>query len=147
MAKRKPRDGSFIEIAVSDGSVACARVLPNAQLAVYESRVKPGTKAEPEQFLGTKIAFVTAVMNSAYRSDRWVVSGWAALEPEFESPFFYAMKDKLTGAYSLYRSTDGAIEAASKEQCEALEPAAVWDAEHIDERLKVGEIPARFLLI
>ncbi len=147
MTKRKPRVGSFIKIAVSDGSVACARVLPNAQLAVYESRVKPGTEAEPERFLGTKIAFVTTVMNSAYRRDEWVVSGWAALEPEFESPFFYAMKDRFTGAYSLYRSTDGAIEPASKERCETLEPAAIWGAEHIDERLKVGEIPAAFRLI
>lgn len=146
MAKRKPRVGSFIEISVSDGSVACARVLPNAQLAVYELRVKPGTKVEPQQLLGTKVAFVTAVMSSEYHRDEWVVSGWAALEPQLERPFYYSMKDRFTGAYSLYRSSDGAIEPASKEQCEALEPAAVWDAEHIDERLRIGAIPAGYRL-
>ena len=146
MAKRKPRVGSFVEIAVSDGSVACARVLPNAQLAVYKARVTPGSKAIPERFLGAEVEFVTTVMNSAYRRDEWVVVGWAALESEFERPFLYSMKDVSTGTYSRYRSSDGAIERASREECEALEPAAVWEAEQIDERLKLGMIPPGFFL-
>ncbi len=144
MAKRKPRVGSFVEISVSDGSFAYARVLPNSQLAVYTSRVKPNAQVASKHFLASEVSFVTTVMNSAFRSDKWAVFDWAALEPEFDRPFFYFMHDAISGVYSIYRSTDGAITPASRSECEDLEPAAVWEAEHLDERLRLGAIPAGY---
>jgi hypothetical protein len=51
-----------------------------------------------------------------------------------EQPWFFK-EDPISHALSRYRGGGGDEVPASAEQCEGLECAAVWEAEHVVERL------------
>lgn len=75
-------------------------------------------------------------MKAAFTSGRWQVVGFRSLEPELSSPVEYFMKDRLTGRYSIYRSSDGHTRESTFEECKVLEAAAAWEAEHVEDRLR-----------
>lgn len=135
MATRKPREGSLLRISLGDGTDAFARVLPNSQVAVYQYRVSQGD-APPSGVLGSRPLWKLTVMKSALISGRWQVVDVQPLEPELAMPVEYFMKDQLTGRYSVYRSSDGHTRDSTFEECKGLEAAAVWEAEHIEDRLR-----------
>ncbi|HEY0158466.1 MAG TPA: hypothetical protein VGF28_14380 [Thermoanaerobaculia bacterium] len=73
-------------------------------------------------------------MNRAITSGRWKVLGHVPLdEPLQREPAFFK-QDPLSGELTLYRS--GTEYPASAEECQELERAAVWDPEHVEDRLR-----------
>lgn len=135
MATRKPREGSLLRISMGDGTDAFARVLPNSQIAIYAHRTLQADVLSPGVF-DSKILWKLTVMKSALMSGRWPVVDYRLLEPELLSPVHYFIKDRLTGQYSIYRSSDGETRQSNFEECKALEAAAAWEAEHIEDRLR-----------
>lgn len=135
MATRKPREGSLLRISLGDGTDAFARVLLNSQVAVYAHRVSQGD-APPPGLLGSKPLWKLTVMKSALTSGRWQVVDVRPLEPELASPVEYFMRDRLTGRFSIYRSSDGYTRDSTFEECMGLEAAAAWEAEHVEDRLR-----------
>ena len=75
-------------------------------------------------------------MKSALTSGKWPVVDFRPLESELASPVEYFIKDRLTGQYSVYRSSDGHTRESTYEECKTLEAAAVWEAEHVEDRLR-----------
>jgi len=61
------------------------------------------------------------------------------LSPESRTePFFYK-QDAITGRLALYHSTFASTNwerPASREECAGLEAAAVWEPEHVEDRLR-----------
>jgi len=135
MATRKPREGSLLRISLGDGTDVFARVIPNSQVAVYAHRVSQGDAPPPGVF-GSKPLWKLTVMKSALISGRWKVVDARPLEPELASPVEYFMRDRLTGRYSVYRSSDGHTRDSTFEECKGLEAAAAWEAEHVEDRLR-----------
>ena len=135
MATRKPREGSLLRISLSDGTDAFARVLPNSQVAVYAHRASQDEAPSPAVF-DSQILWKLTVMKSALISGRWQVVDYRPLEPDLVSPVEYFIKDRLTGRYSVYRSSDGHTRESSFEECKVLEAGAAWEAEHVEDRLR-----------
>jgi hypothetical protein len=135
MAMRKPREGSLLRISLEDGTDAFARVLPNGQIAIYAHRVSRSDATPPDVF-GSKPLWKLTVMKYALTSGKWRVVDFRPLEPELTSPVEYFMKDVFTGRFSIYRSSDGHIKDSTFEECRELEAAAVWDPEHVEDRLR-----------
>jgi hypothetical protein len=75
-------------------------------------------------------------MKSAFVSARWPKVDYRALEPELATPTDYFMKDKQTGRFSIYRSSDGSTRDSTYDECKGLEAAAVWEPEHVEDRLR-----------
>jgi len=135
MATRNPREGSLLRISLGDGTDAFARVLPNSQVAIYAHRASHADVVSPVIF-DSKILWKLTVTKSALVSGRWPVVDCRPLESELVSPVDYFIKDRLTGRYSVYRSADGRIRESSLEECKALEAAAAWEAEHVEDRIR-----------
>jgi hypothetical protein len=135
MAINRPREGSLLRIDLKDGTDAFARVLANSQVAIYSHHVPHGSDVLLSAVYGSEILFRLTVMKSALVSGRWPVVDHRPLERELTSATEYFIKDKLTGQFSVYRSSDGSTRASSYEECKALEAAAAWEADHVEERL------------
>lgn len=135
MGMRKPREGSLLRISLGDETDAFARVLPNSQVAVYAHRALQADSLSPAVF-DSRILWKLTVMKSALTSGRWQVVDFRPLEPELVSPVEYFIRDRLTGRYSVYRSSDGHTRDSTFEECKELEAAAAWEAEHIEERIR-----------
>ena len=135
MATKKPREGSLLRISLGDGTSAFARVLPNSQVAIYAHRSSETDVLSPS-VVDSKTLWTLTVMKSALMSGRWQVVDYRPLEPELLSPVDYFIKDRLSGRYSVYRSSDGHTRDSSFEECRALEAAAAWEAEHVEDRIR-----------
>lgn len=134
-ARQKILIGALVELDLGDEGVAYARIVSQSELAFYDRLVK-GKSSSFETMYGEPIAFVISVMNSAVRSGRWKIVDNKPLEPELAQERRYFMRDVLTGQYAIYYSVTGDIYPSSAELCANLERAAVWDAEHVEDRLR-----------
>jgi hypothetical protein len=136
MAIKKPREGSLLRIDLEDGMDAFARVLADAQVALYAVRVPHGAPVLPSDVYNAEVLVKLTVMKSALVSGAWTVIDHRALEPGLRSPVEYFIKDELTGRFSVYRSSDGRIRPGGFRECKSLEAAAVWEAVHVEDRLR-----------
>lgn len=136
MASKKPREGSLLRFSLGTGVDAFARVLANSQVAIYSLQWPHGIDVPWSTVYESKVLWKLTVMKSALISGRWSVVDHRPLEPELTTPVEYFIRDHITGKYSLYRSSDGHTMASSFDECKALEAAAVWDAEHVEDRVR-----------
>jgi Immunity protein 26 len=133
---KRANEGALVRIDLANGTDVFARVLPNAQAAFYSAKCVHAEPTDISRIYNSEILFVTTVMKYAFENNRWPVVDERPLEKALLTPRNYFMKDVLTGQFSIYRSSDGAIHESSKEECQGLEEAAVWDPQHIEERLR-----------
>lgn len=105
---------------------------------VFFDRVSADDLA-PENVSRLPVLFRIWVANHAVTRGRWPVIGRVAITPENSAePFFYK-QDAITGRLALYHSTFAATNwerPASLAECAGLEAAAVWEPEHVEDRLR-----------
>jgi hypothetical protein len=105
-------------------------------VALYDVQTKTDDKPDLESIYGARILFIVTVMKSGLNGARWPVIDSRELEQELSYPTLYFIRDKMSGEYSIYRSSDGHTHPSSYEECKALEAAAVWEPEHVEDRLR-----------
>jgi hypothetical protein len=131
------REGDLLAIDLGDGRLSYAQVAAEPLMVFFEGCF--ANNLTPEEIGGLPILFRLWVANHAITRGRWSVVGRAALAPENqEEPFFYK-QDAITGRLALYHSSFAKTNwerAASLAECEGLECAAVWEPEHIEDRLR-----------
>lgn len=135
MAKQRSVIGALVEIDLGDCNYAYARIVSKSEPAFYD-RLAEGKVVDYAATYEDRIAFITSVTNSAVTSGRWTIVDKRPLEPELAQERKYFMLDAQSGEYSLYYSISGDIRPASAKQCTDLERAAVWDPEHVEDRLR-----------
>ena len=85
------------------------------------------------------VLFRLWVMDYAITTGVWPVVGYQQLSAEnAEEPFFYK-QDAISGRLFLYHSSfadTGYERPASLSECQGLERAAVWDPDHVVDRLR-----------
>ena len=125
--------GDVIAVPLRDGLFGYGRVLREPLIAFYNLQ-----SSEPlplEKIVLAPVAFVLFVMNSAIIDGDWSVLGNIPLSADLlQEPLFFK-KDSITGALSTYRDSTGEETPATREQCKGLECAAVWEPNHIADRL------------
>lgn len=127
----KPREGHFFSIALKDGRYAFGRILKNPLCAFY-ARVSDRV-LDVENIAHSPVAFKVMAMDSAFKQPNWRIIGFRALEPELRERVWFFKQDPISHTVCLY--SEGEERPASEEQCKNLERAAVWSAEHIEDRL------------
>jgi hypothetical protein len=127
--------GDVVRIALGDGFHAYARVMKEATFAVYNAHV-PDTQELPlAAFHTLPILFHIAVMDHAVKKGRWKILGNISpemLSTEVPPKFIQDPLDRTN--FSIYR--DGQIRRATREECIGLECAAVWEPEHVEDRIR-----------
>lgn len=135
-------EGSLVEIALGGGLKAYARVLSDPLFAFYDIAEKP---ADPKTLGDKQPIFKVWVMRRAVTSGRWpVVAKWP-LETELMRPASFFKQDLISDRLSIY--SEGNERPANIEECVGLEPAAIWSAEHIEDRLRdhIAGVPNRWV--
>ena len=131
--KQKRVVGDIVRIDLGDGFHAYARVLDGALFAFYDCRVKE--ELPIDRIVRCPILFQISVMNYAIKQGRWKVIGHVTLEDSLKNPPPRFIQDPLRPeSFSIYEK--GKIRPATKEEAIGLECAAVWDPEHVEDRLR-----------
>lgn len=122
-----------MRIDLGAGYSAFARLLESPLVAFYDFRTK--RSLEIDEIVKLPVAFKVWVMKYAVNDGDWPVIGHAPLEGALlEQPWFYK-RDPLNGKLTLTKGGFDPDVAASLNDCEGLECAAVWEPEHIVDRL------------
>jgi hypothetical protein len=124
--------GDIVKIPLSDGSHSYAIVLPAPRFAFLDYRGRQELPAA--DVVRVQPLFQLLVMDYAVTSGRWPRIGHVQPPASFlQFPVFFK-QDPINKKYSLYTG-NGREVPATREQCEGLERYAVWDPEHVEERL------------
>lgn len=125
------RSGDVIAIPLGDARFAFGRVLKDASIGVYEYIADAQDKPPP---IDTPYAFVVGVYLDVLTSGEWPIVLRRPFPNEEDAwPPPSVVRDVISGNVSIYHK--GAMRSASREEIEGLEPAAVWNKEHILERI------------
>ena len=127
----KRKDGDIVKIKLKNGKFCFARVLKEPLMAFYD-KIWDNTP-ELREILESKVLFKVWVMENAITSGRWPVIGSADIEKYLDKPVEFFKIDPISKKYFIY--INGEETASTKEECEGLERAAVWEPEHVEDRL------------
>ncbi len=133
MAKKQKRVvGAFVKIPLSNTEHGYARILEGSLFAFYDVKTDKDLPLPEVQF--KPILFKIWVMRSAVTSGRWKIVGTTPLEENLKvEPHFFKI-DPLNKKLSIYFHDKES--PATVEECRGLECAAVWSAEHVEDRLR-----------
>jgi hypothetical protein len=130
------RPGDILAIPLNDGRFAFGRVHKDASIGVYRYVASSPDKPPPPE---TDYLFTVGVFRDVLTSGEWPVVASRPFQNEEQAwPPPYSVCDPISGKFSAYHK--GRMRSASSAECEGLEPAAVWDKEHIIDRIAHAEL-------
>ena len=125
--------GAVHAVPLGDGTNGYALTLPEADFAFFDKRASDHPKLD--EFLSTPILFRVAVHKSAWVSGRWPKIGKISIPSSLTAPVPTFIQNSVKpDQYEIYLA--GAIRPATKEECEGLERCAVWEPNHVEDRLR-----------
>jgi hypothetical protein len=131
------REGDVLRIDLGDERHSYAQVAAEPLIVFFDGAYTEDLA--PEQAVRLPVLFRLCVMNQAVTRGFWPVIGRQALAPENEQEPFFFKQDVVTGNLALYHSSFASTnweQPATLSECEGLENAAVWDPEHVLDRLR-----------
>lgn len=131
MKKQKLVPGDIFQISGFSGKNVYGRVLPEAFVAIYSGVFDD--EIEVSDLLSNDIIFKVPVMNYAITSGRWKVVNHVELSPELLKPIKLFKRDRISKKLYIYER--GEQRPATKEEVRNLECAAVWEPEHVEQRI------------
>ena len=124
--------GDVVKISLGDRTHTYARVLSDASFAVYDARE---TKELPlEEIIQRPVLFFVAVMDHAVKKGRWPVVGHSPVQDRLLPPPRFIQDPLDRDSFSIYEN--GRIRRATRQECIGMERAAVWEPEHVEDRLR-----------
>jgi hypothetical protein len=138
--RRRRMPGQIVEIALGQGKISFARVLHEPLFAFYDEVFDAAEKPSTQDVVNLPIAFKINVMNSAVTSGHWPVIANIGLTPDLQVVPMFCKQDIVTGKLYIYQEVPELAphyeRPATNKECIGLETAAVWDAEHVEDRLR-----------
>lgn len=135
--RREP--GQIVRIDLGNETHSYGHVLREPLIAFYD-RAYQDEELPPEIIASLPLAFTLMVMNHAITKGRWPIIG--RVQPSFGinlTPAFFK-QDLITGEFSIYQEIPDLApfyeRPAEIEECLGLEAAAVWEPEHVEDRLR-----------
>lgn len=129
-----------MKIPLGRGTVAYGLVLREPLVAFFDREFDEGDAPPPKALLDTPIAFQLMVMNHAITQARWPVVGRAPIPNRLQTPPPFCKQDEITGRLSIYHEIERLApnyeREATLDECRGLETAAVWDPEHVEDRIR-----------
>jgi hypothetical protein len=126
------RVGDVVAIRLSDGRLAFAWLLREPLMAFFDYSSR-GPAAAVAEIVRNPIAFRIWVMKRALTV--WQVVGHVSVPDDVLEPPWFFKQDPLSRAVSILRTGTEEF-PANAETAKGLERAAVWDPEHVADRLE-----------
>lgn len=125
------RIGDVLAIPLDNGRFAFCRVLKDASIGIYDYSVHSQDMIPSSTI---RYLFVVGVYRHVLTSGEWPLVLRQPFQHEEDAwPPPQVVHDVISGGVSIYHK--GVMRPASTQECEGLEPAAIWDREQILSRL------------
>ncbi|MEE1866844.1 Imm26 family immunity protein [Pseudomonas auratipiscis] len=128
--------GTILEVFLSETLYAYGQVVSRSEIAFFDYIGKQITDLSELDSVLNDTLFIIPVMNSAITRGRWKKIAKRPLREAFLSPRDYFVVDQISKSIQIYRSSDDSMRPGTAKQAMQLECAAVWSAEHVEDRLR-----------
>lgn len=131
--RQKRVEGDVVEIPLGRDDFGYGIVLRKPLMAFFDLR----TNKRPtiDEIVSRPIVWRIWVMNYAVIKGNWKIVGNVPLSPALREEVLFVNKDAISGELRIHHQ-DGTEAPATQDECEDLERAAVWDPEHVEDRLR-----------
>jgi hypothetical protein len=136
MAKKQQRTpGSIVEINIDNQYFVYAQILKEG-LVVFDLKTTKQLD-DLNTLLNAPILFFLAVYRDVITTGIWLKIGKLDIRKELEIVPMQFIQDALDSkVFRLYDPNTGEITPSTKEECKGLESASVWEASHVEERIR-----------
>jgi hypothetical protein len=137
MSKRQQRTlGAIVKVDLGNGYHSYARILDKSNFAFYDIMTNEEI-LDFEVIISKPILFIIAVYDDVITKGHWLKIGKLPLDKSLLNlPFKFIQDMQNPEHVELYNPNSGEIRKASKKEIEGLECAAVWEANHVEERIR-----------
>ena len=137
MKRQRITEGSILEIDIEGQYFVYAQVLSKGLgYAFFDFK----TKEKLNDFgilLNSKILFIIMLYNDVITKGIWLKVGKLPIRNDLLiQPMKYIQDNLNPNNFELYNPNTGEITKATRKECEGLEYAAVWEANHVKDRIR-----------
>ncbi|GAA5006624.1 hypothetical protein GCM10023206_12330 [Acinetobacter puyangensis] len=135
--RRRVKVGDIFGIDLGDSKYCYCIVLDSPLVGFYDLQVND-LKQDVKFITSHKILFKVWLMKYAFKSEKWHFIGNIELSEELNKRVYFFKQDQFDYSISIYYSEGNeSIEIpATYDDVKGLERAAVWDPEHVEDRLR-----------
>lgn len=135
MKRQRIIPGAILEIHAND-RYYYAQILQSKGCAFFDiERIEPLT--DISILLDTSVLFIIAVYNDVITKGKWIKIGKIEIREDLKIAPLQFIQDSLNPSkFEFYNPNTGEITSATKEDVDGLECAAVWEAHHVEDRLR-----------
>jgi Immunity protein 26 len=134
MAPRRWMPGTVVRKQLGDGFTYYARLLNFPWAAFYDFRTDVATD-DLGEITAHPALFTVAAHKDLLADGEWEPVGRLPLDGSLRPPREQFIQDPIDPSDCQIIDDQGNMRAATLEECEGLEAAAVWEPEHIGDRL------------
>lgn len=134
--RRKKKPGEILRIPLGDEEYGYLQVLNDGHVSAIDYR---GPTTDPAEIGHAGRLFRVCVYDEALKIEEWISLGSTDIPADLMTEPYKFKQDKITGRLAIYHSEykDTNYERpATLSECLGLECAAVWAANHVQDRLK-----------
>jgi hypothetical protein len=125
--------GAVLRVPIGEGIQCLALTLPEADFAFFGPAALVDDASA--NLFSHPVLFRVAVHKSAWSTGRWSRVARVEVPQDLLAPLPKFIQDPLNASkFELY--VGGEIRPAIRAECEGLERAAVWEPEHVEQRLR-----------
>jgi hypothetical protein len=137
MAKQRITTGSILEINIDGQYHTYAQILQNGRGIAFFDFKSEERLIDFSTLEKCNLLFIVVVYNDVITQGKWLKGGKLPIRKELEILPRKFIQDNLNPSeFRLYNPNTGEITKATREQCEGLECAAVWEANHVEDRIR-----------
>jgi Immunity protein 26 len=137
--RQRRRPGKIVKIDLGNSEAALGLVLTEPLIAFYDKQFGY-EEVCPKYVSDLPILFTLMVMNHAVISGRWTIVGESDIPDNLKVPPKFCKEDLVSGEKSIYQEIPELAphyeRPATPDECDGLEAAAVWEAQHVEDRLR-----------
>lgn len=137
MARQRITEGAILEIAIEGGYYVYSQILLECLgYAFFDYRAY--NQIKEVGILETKnILFILMVYDDVITSGHWKKVGKLRIREDLKiQPNKFIYHKGENPEYEIYNPNTGEIRRSTKEQVKGLECAAVWEANHVEDRIR-----------
>ncbi len=137
MAKQRITTGAILEVNIEDQYYVYAQILRNGDgIAFFDYKTKDKL-IDLSILEKCEILFIIVVYNDVITQGKWVKVGKLPIRKELEVLPMKFIQDNLNpNNFEHYNPNTGEITKATRAECEGLERSAVWEANHVEDRIR-----------
>ena len=137
MVRQRITEGAILEINIEGEYFVYAQILSKGLGYAFFDFKSSKKIIDFSTLLNCKVLFIITVYNDVVTKGIWLKVGKLPIRNDLILQPMKFIQDSLnSNKFELYNPNTGEITRATREQCKGLECAAVWEANHVVDRIR-----------